>query len=138
MILRFIKIALSVFEMTALKLETNFASFPEVGHDGAKDFAAEVCRNFLNNRLELRDHHGLLPEDLSVHVPPEVVVINPDCKGAMDSPPALRSPFHESLPPRMPYFQCSGVRRRPVVTTTDLHPSSKGSALSRQPGRPST
>ena len=36
MILKFIKIALSVFEMTAVKLETNFASFPKVGHDSAK------------------------------------------------------------------------------------------------------
>ena len=103
--------------MTAVKLETNFASFPEVSHDGAKEFLAEVCCNFLDNRLELRDHRGLLPEDLSVHLPLEIEVINPDCKGAMDSPPALRSPVHVSLPPRTPDFQCREVRRHPVVTT---------------------
>ena len=107
--------------MTAVKLETNFASFPEVSHDGAKDFAAEVCRNFLDDRLELRDHRGLLPEDLSIHIPPEIEVINPDCKGAMDSPPALRSPVHESAPPRMSDFPwCSGGWRHPIVTTTDV------------------
>ena len=73
--------------MTAAKLEKNFASFPEVGHDGAKEFTAEVCRDFLDNRLELWDCSGLLPEDLGICVPPEVVVINPGCKGATDSPP---------------------------------------------------
>ena len=45
--------------MTAVKLETNFASFPEVRHD---------------DRLELRDRIGLLPEDLGVCVSPEVEV----------------------------------------------------------------
>ena len=52
-----------------------------------KDFATEVYRNFLDNCLELRDCSGLLPEDLGICVPPEVVVINPGCKGATDSSP---------------------------------------------------
>ena len=52
--------------MTAVKLEKNFASFPEVGHDGAKEFTAEVCRDFLDNRLKLWDRSGLLPEDLGI------------------------------------------------------------------------
>ena len=87
MILKFIKIALTRIQNDHVKLEKNFASFPEVGHDGAKDFAAEVYRNFLNDCLELRDCSGLLPEDLGICVPPEVVVINPGCKGATDSSP---------------------------------------------------
>ena len=58
--------------MTAVKLETNFASFPEVGHDGRKAFAAEVRRDFLDDCLELRDRCGLRPEDLGVCVAPEV------------------------------------------------------------------
>ena len=103
MILKFIKIALT--------------SFPEVGHDGAKEFTAEICCDFLDNRLELRDCSGLLPEDLGICVPPEVAVINPDCKGILRL--ALKSPVHECLPPRMPDFWCSGVRRCPVVTTTN-------------------
>ena len=72
--------------MTAAKLEKNFASFPEVSHVGAKEFTAEVCRDFLNNRLELWDRSGLLPEDLGICVPPEVVLINPDCKGILPPP----------------------------------------------------
>ena len=60
--------------MTPVKLEANFASFPEVGHDGAKDIAAEVFRDFLDDRLELRDRCGLLPEDFGVCVSPEVVI----------------------------------------------------------------
>ena len=106
--------------MTAVKLETNFASFPEVGHDGGKAFAAEVGRDFLDDCLELRDRCGLRPEDLGVCVPPEVAVINQGCKGAADSSPALRSPAHESVPPRMSDFpQWSGGQHRPIVTTTD-------------------
>ena len=76
-----------MFKLTAVKLETNFASFPEVGRDGAKDFAAEVCRNFFDDCLELRDCCGLLPEDLGVCVPLEVAVINPGCKGPGILPP---------------------------------------------------
>ena len=87
MILKFIKIALTRIQNDHVKLEKNFASFPEVGHDGAKDFAAEVCRNFFDDCLELRDCSGLLPEDLGIYIPPEVVVINLGCKGATDSPP---------------------------------------------------
>ena len=40
MILKFIKIALTRIRNDHVKLKKNFASFPEVGHDGAKDFAA--------------------------------------------------------------------------------------------------
>ena len=69
MILKFIKIALTHIQNDRVKLEKNFASFPKVGHDGAKDFAAEVFRNFLDDCLELRDLSGLLPEDLSICVP---------------------------------------------------------------------
>ena len=87
MILKFIKITRTRIRNDHVKLEKNFASFPEVGHDGAKDFAAEVYRNFLDDCLELRDCSGLLPEDLGICVPPEVVVINPGCKGATDSSP---------------------------------------------------
>ena len=87
MILKFIKIALMRIQNDRDKLEKNFASFLKVGHDGAKDFAAEVFRIFLDDCLELRDLSGLLPEDLSICVPPEVVVINPGCKGATDSSP---------------------------------------------------
>ena len=87
MILKFIEIALTPIQNDRVKLEKNFASFPKVGHDGAKDFAAEVFRNFLDDCLELRGLSGLLPEDLSICIPPEVVVINPGCKGATDSPP---------------------------------------------------
>ena len=106
--------------MTTVKLETNFASFPEVGHDGGKAFAAEVGHNFLDDCLELRDRCGLRPEDLGVCVPPEVAVINQGCKGAADSSPALRSPAHESVPPRMSDFpRWSGGQHRPIVTTTD-------------------
>ena len=106
--------------MTAVKLETNFASFPEVGHDGGKAFAAEVGRDFLDDCLERRDCCGLRPEDLRVCVPPEVAVINQGCKGAADSSPALRSPAHESVPPRMSDFPWwSGGQHRPIVTTTD-------------------
>ena len=77
---------------------SNFASFPEVGHDGARDFAAEVYRNFLDDYLELRDSSGLLPEDLGICVSPEVVVINPGCKGGHRFSP-LRLPAHETSPP---------------------------------------
>ena len=72
--------------MTTAKLEKNFVSFPEVGHDGAKEFTTEVCRDFLDNRLELWDRSGLLPEDLGICVPPEVALINPDCKGILPPP----------------------------------------------------
>ena len=65
MILKFIKIALTRIQNDRVKLKKNFTSFPKVGHDGAKDFAAEVFRNFLDDCLELRDLSGLLPEDLS-------------------------------------------------------------------------
>ena len=84
MILKFIKIALTRIQNYRVKLEKNFASFPKVGHDGAKDFAAEV---FLDDCLELRDLSGLLPEDLGIYIPLEVVVTNPGCKGATDSHP---------------------------------------------------
>ena len=118
--------------MTAVKLEANFASFPEVSHDGAKDFAAEVCPDFLDDRLKLRDHCGLMSEDLRLHTPRSSNrgVINLGCKGATDSPLALRSPARETLPPRTPGFpQCSGVRRRPVATTTDTAQTSVQSIL---------
>jgi len=62
--------------MTAVKIETNFASFPQVDHDGAKAFSVEVGREFFDDCLELRDRCGLRPEDLSVCAPPEVAVIN--------------------------------------------------------------
>ena len=90
--------------MTAVKLETNFASFSEVDHNGGKAFAAEVGRNFLDNCLELRDRCGLRPEDLGVCVTPKVAMINQGCKGTVDSSPALRSTAHESVPPRMSDF----------------------------------
>ena len=69
MILKFIEIALTPIQNDRVKLEKNFASFPKVGDDGAKYFAAEVFRNFFNDCLELRDLSGLLPEDLSILTP---------------------------------------------------------------------
>ena len=83
--------------MTAVKLETNFASFPNVGHD-----AATVLRfDFLDNRLE--------QSQLTLEL--------------------LTKPRAEASRRKIPPSLCRG---------NNHHPSSYGSALSRQPRRPST
>ena len=87
MVLEFIKIALTRIQIDRCQTRDKLRIFPEVGRDGAKDFAAEVCRNFFDNRLELRDCCGLLPGDLGVCIPLEVAVINPGCKGPGILPP---------------------------------------------------
>ena len=81
MVLEFIKIALTRIQIDRCQTRDKLRIF------GAKDFAAEVCRIFFDDCLELRDCFGLLPEDLGVCVPLEVAVINTGCKGPGILPP---------------------------------------------------